>query len=59
MRGLEKKTAHDGADKQIDGHGDFMTESAQWGRFSENPQTQKAKNLKYTKYQIYCPNHLN
>ena len=23
-------------DKQTDGHGDSMTESAQWGRFSEN-----------------------
>ena len=53
MRGLEmivwpegkweasKKTASDGTDKQTnrhpDGHGDSMTESAQWGWFSENP----------------------
>ena len=34
MRGL-KKTASDGANRQTDGHGDSMTESAQWGRFSE------------------------
>ena len=37
MRGL-KKTASYGADKQTqrqtDGHGNSMTESAQWGRFS-------------------------
>ena len=35
MRGL-KKTASDGADKHTPGHCDSMTESAQWGRFSEN-----------------------
>ena len=39
MRGLEK-TASDGADKhtnrQTHGHCNFMTELAQWGRFSEN-----------------------
>ena len=23
-------------DRQTDGHGDFMTDSAQWGQFSEN-----------------------
>ena len=38
--GHGKKTAPDGADrqtnKQTDEHGDSMTESAQWGRFSEN-----------------------
>ena len=31
-----KKTAHNGAHRQTDGHGDSMTESAQLGRFSEN-----------------------
>ena len=35
-----EKTAPDGADKQThtqtNGHGDSMTELAQWGRFSEN-----------------------
>ena len=35
-----KKTASDGANKhtntQTDGHSDSMTESAQWGWFSEN-----------------------
>ena len=31
-----KKTASDGADRQNHGHGDSMTELAQWGRFSEN-----------------------
>ena len=36
MRGLGKKTAPNGADKQTSGHGGSMTESAQWGRFSEN-----------------------
>ena len=35
MRGL-KKTASNGANKQTSGHGDSLTESAQWGRFSEN-----------------------
>ena len=43
MRGL-KKTAPVGADKQTDrqtdrqthGHGDSMTNSAQWGRVGEN-----------------------
>ena len=35
MRGL-KKTAPDGTNKQTNGHGDSMTESAQWGRFNEN-----------------------
>ena len=38
MRGL-KKTVSDGANKQTnrqtDGHRNSMTESAQWGRFSE------------------------
>ena len=42
MRGLEK-TALDGADRrthsQTDGHGDSMTESAQWGQFSEKYST--------------------
>ena len=36
MRGL-KETASHGANRQTDGHGDSMTESAQWGRFSEKP----------------------
>ena len=40
MRGLEKKTASDGANtqthKQTDGHHNSITKSAQWGRFSEN-----------------------
>ena len=40
MRGLKKKTAPDGAqprtDTRTDGHGVSMTESAQWGGFSEN-----------------------
>ena len=35
MRGL-KKTAPVGSNTQTDGHGNFMTESAQWGPFSEN-----------------------
>ena len=35
MRGLEK-TAPDGADTHTDGHGDSMTNSAQWGRVGEN-----------------------
>ena len=39
MRGL-KKTAPDGADRQKDtqthGHGNSITELAQWGRFNEN-----------------------
>ena len=30
------ENASDGADKQTDGHGNSMTELAQWGRFSEN-----------------------
>ena len=40
MRDLEKKTAPNGTkrqtSRQTDGHGDSMTKSAQWGRFSEN-----------------------
>ena len=47
MRGLEKQNAPIGADKQTykqidkqpDGHGNSMTESAQWGQFSENAIT--------------------
>ena len=35
IRGLGK-TAPDGADTHTHGHGDSMTESAQWGQFSEN-----------------------
>ena len=37
MRGLEKKL-HSMAQnhRQTDGHGDSVTESAQWGQFSEN-----------------------
>ena len=35
MRGLEK-TAPDGADRHLHGHGDSMTNSAQWGRVGEN-----------------------
>ena len=38
MRGL-KKTSPDGAEPQTDRNGDSMTESAQWGRFSENLTT--------------------
>ena len=42
MRGL-KKTASDGANRQTntqtDGHSDSMTETAQWGQFSENTKT--------------------
>ena len=34
MGGLEK-TALDGADISTDGHGDSMTNSAQWGRVGE------------------------
>ena len=37
MRGL-KKTAPDGADRHTDGHGDSMTNSAQWGRVGEKEQ---------------------
>ena len=29
----------DGAEPQMDGHGNPMTESAQWGRFSENVES--------------------
>ena len=37
MRGLEKKLhPMDQTDRHPDGFGDSMTESAQWGRFSEN-----------------------
>ena len=37
MRGLEKKLDPMAqTDKQTNGHGDSMTESAQWGQFSEN-----------------------
>ena len=50
MRGL-KKTASVGAKKhtnkhtnrQTDGPRDSMTESAQWGRFNENPLVQSLK----------------
>ena len=50
MRGL-RKTASDDANKhtnkhtnrQTVGHRDSMTESAQWGRFSENPLVQSLK----------------
>ena len=35
MRGLEK-TAPDGTEPHTDRYGDSMSESAQWGRFSEN-----------------------
>ena len=35
MRSL-KKPAPIGAIRQTDGHGDSMTESAKWRRFSEN-----------------------
>ena len=34
-RGLTKN-ASDGANRHTDGHGDSMTESTQWGRYSEN-----------------------
>ena len=36
MKGIKKKTASDGANRQTDGHGHSMTESAQWGQCSEN-----------------------
>ena len=42
MRGLEKNPAPNGANTQrrkhtqTDGHGDYMTELAQWGRFTGN-----------------------
>ena len=39
MRGLEKNAPDDTdtqTNKQTNGHADSMTESAQWGRFSEN-----------------------
>ena len=38
VRGLEKKCTQwrKQTDKQKDGHGDSMTEAAQWGRFSGN-----------------------
>ena len=32
----KKKTAPDGAHIHTDGHGDSMTNSAQWGRVGEN-----------------------
>ena len=42
-----KKTAPDGADRQTHrqthGHGNSMTESPQWGRFSEKQQHMFAK----------------
>ena len=42
IRGLEKKTATNAANrhtnKQKDGHGNSMIESAKWGRFSENSE---------------------
>ena len=50
MRGL-KKPAFDGANKltdtQTDGHGDSMTESAQWGRFSEKHHLYKCNILTF------------
>ena len=36
MRGLKKLNLMAQTHKQTDGHGDSMTESAQWGRFSDN-----------------------
>ena len=38
MRGLKKNRVRwrKHTDRHTDGHGDSMTESAQWGRFSEN-----------------------
>ena len=38
-----KKTGTNGANKQTDKHGNYMTEWAQWGQFSENSKT-AAKN---------------
>ena len=35
----------DGADRQTDGHGNSMTESAQWGQFSENVNVPSLCNL--------------
>ena len=40
IRGL-KKTAPDGADTLTDGHGDSMTEWAQWGGCSEKNEDKK------------------
>ena len=37
MGGLEK-TAPDGTSPHLHGHGNSMTESAQWGQFSENTE---------------------
>ena len=46
MRGL-KKAAPNGANthRHTHGHGNSMTESAQWGRLSEKPMITKDKSL--------------
>ena len=50
MGGLEKnctrwrKQKDEQTDKKTDKHGDSMTESAQWGRFSENNQAVNSPN---------------
>ena len=39
MRGFEKTVSDDAnrqTNRQTDGHGNSMTESTQWGQFSEN-----------------------
>ena len=55
IRGVEK-TSSDGANKQTDrGHGNFMTESAQWGRFRESSTNNCnfEKKIKYFTQEIY------
>ena len=49
MKGQATGTVPNGADKQthkhLDKHGDCMTESAQWGQFSEKFRLRETKNL--------------
>ena len=58
MRGLKKKTAPDGAHKQTDGHGDPMTNSAQWVRVGEKLQCGTSKcnkmHIRNTRKQSIC-----
>ena len=42
-----KKTALDGANRHTDGHGDSMTNSAQWGRVGENAKWELPINLSW------------
>ena len=45
---------HERTDIRTDEHGDSMTESAQWGRSSENqPQGVCGKNIHWRRHQIY------